>query len=71
MVFTSATFLFYFLPIVLIGSFVIKKEYVNYFLLFMSIIFFSWNQINYLYIIILNIVTTYIVTILMEKRKQI
>ena len=70
MVFTSATFLFYFLPIVLIGSFVIKKEYVNYFLLFMSIIFFSWNQINYLYIIILNIVTTYIVTILMEKRKN-
>ena len=70
MVFTSATFLFYFLPIVLIGSFVIKKEYVNYFLLFMSIIFFSWNQINYLYIIILNIVTTYIVTILMEKREN-
>ena len=67
MVFTSATFLFYFLPIVLIGSFVIKKEYVNYFLLLMSIIFFSWNQINYLYIIVLNILITYLTTIFIEK----
>ena len=67
MVFSSTTFLFYFLPIVLIGNFIIDKKYINYFLLIMSIIFFSWGQINYLYIIIVNIFINYTFSLLIEN----
>lgn len=71
MVFSSTTFLFYFLPIVLIGDFLIDKKYNNYFLILMSMIFFAWGQINYLYIIIVNIIINYVFSLLIEKYKNI
>ena len=70
MVFSSPTFLFYFLPIVLVGNFLIDKKYKNYFLLFMSLIFFAWGQINYLYIIILNIVINYTFSLLIKYNER-
>ena len=59
MVFSSTVFLFMFLPLTLLGYFVIKENYRNYWLLLISLIFFGWSQPNYLWIIVLNIVINY------------
>lgn len=59
MVFSSTVFLLMFLPLTLLGYFVIKENYRNYWLLLISLIFFGWSQPNYLWIIVLNIVINY------------
>lgn len=46
MVFTAPVFLFLFLPITIIGHFLIKNEYRNVFLLIMSSIFYYWGEQN-------------------------
>lgn len=67
MVFSSVTFIFVFLPITLFGYFFIKKKYRNYWLLFVSVIFFSWSQLGYSWIIILNIAINYCGAMLISK----
>ena len=59
MVFSSTLFLFCFLPVTLAGSFVLPRVMKNYWLLFMSLVFFGWSQQNYLWIILLNIAINY------------
>jgi len=44
MVFSSTTFLFIFLPLVLIINFLLKKDYRNVFLLIASLIFYAWGE---------------------------
>ncbi len=44
MIFSSAVFLFLFLPIVFIGNLLIGKKYSNYFLLLASLIFYAWGS---------------------------
>ena len=70
MVFSSTLFLFCFLPVTLTGYYIShildkkilgsRKESGNYWLLIMSVIFFSWSQMGYLWIIVLNIFINYI-----------
>lgn len=60
MVFSSTVFLFMFLPITLIGYYLLKIEYRNYWLLLMSLLFFAWSQPKYLWIIIVSIFINYI-----------
>ena len=59
MVFSSTLFLFCFLPISLLGYYLIKDCCKNYWLFFISLLFFGWNQPKYLWIILLNIVINY------------
>ena len=69
MVFSSTLFLFCFLPVTLTGYYIShildekvfgsRKESGNYWLLIMSVIFFSWSQMGYLWIIVLNIFVNY------------
>ncbi len=66
MVFSSSVFLFIFLPITLIGYFIIRKELKNIFILCMSLIFYTWGEpkvvilmiissfLNYSYALLLN-----------------
>lgn len=70
MVFSSTLFLVVFLPITLFGYWVIRKDFRNYWLLLQSLIFFCWSQLNYLWIIILNIVINYISAMLIDKYKK-
>ena len=60
MVFSSTIFIFLFLPITLLGYYLLKGESRNYWLLFVSVLFFCWNQPNYLWIIVLNIIINYL-----------
>ncbi len=67
MVFSSTVFLFVFLPITLLGYFLIREKYKNYWLLFVSLVFFGWSQPNYLWIILSSIVINYSCAMLIEK----
>ena len=60
MVFSSVFFLFIFLPITLIVYYVLRGEAKNYWLLMMSMVFFSWSQPQYAVLIILSILINYV-----------
>lgn len=66
MVFSSLTFLFIFLPIVLIGNWLIPKKYSNVFLLLMSLIFYAWGEPKYIILMIISIVVNFFVGCLLE-----
>ena len=44
MVFSNAVFLFVFMPIVLVGYYLIKGKALNYWLLAVSLFFYGWNK---------------------------
>lgn len=60
MVFSSSIFIFYFLPIVLAGYYLVRDKYKNYFLLFASLFFYFWGEEKNVLIIILSILINYI-----------
>ena len=68
MVFSSLTFLFIFLPIVLIGNRLIPKKYVNVFLLLMSLIFYAWGEPKYIILMVISIMVNWILGCLMEDK---
>ena len=70
MVFSSNVFLFIFLPIVLIGYYIVGKKVRNYWLLFASLFFYSWNQPRFLWIILYCIIINYFGGILISKGKS-
>ena len=70
MVFSSITFLFYFLPIVLIIYYLIPNKYKNIALLISSFIFYFYGEPKNIYIMILSILATYIFGILIDKYKK-
>jgi len=67
MVFSSTVFLFLFLPITLLGYYIAPGKLKNYWLFFVSLIFFGWSQLNYLWIILLSILLNYICALLIDK----
>lgn len=54
MVFSSITFLVYFLPIFLLLYFIIDKKYKNILILIGSIIFYAWGAPNFIFVILLT-----------------
>ena len=70
MVFSSITFLFYFLPIVLIIYYLIPNKYKNIVLLISSFIFYFYGEPKKIYIKILSKLATYIFGILIDKYKK-
>src|SRR5690606_4217193 len=76
MVFSSITFLLYFLPIFLLVYNLIDKKFKNYFILLASIVFYAWGASDFIVILVLStIIDFYIVKALYEspkkKRKQL
>lgn len=66
MVFSSTIFVFLWLPITLLGYYLIKKEFKNIFLLCVSLLFFGWSQPNYIWLIFLNIIINYYSAIIID-----
>lgn len=60
MIFSSLVFLYLFLPIVLLGFYLVRKQYRNGFLLLSSIVFFAWGGVSYTFILLLSIVLNYL-----------
>ena len=80
MLFSSMTFLWIFLPIVLAGNFLLgvlpfktgdKKIFAkNVFLLIMSFIFYAWGGIYYLLIMIASILINFFGAMLIERKAK-
>lgn len=70
MLFSSITFLYYFLPAVLILYFVLPAKFKNAVILFSSLLFYSWGEPKCLLIMVGAILQGYILGILTEKAKQ-
>ena len=66
MLFSSGIFLFAFLPIVIIGNYLIRFKFRNYFLLISSLIFFAWGGVSFSLILLISILLNYIVGLLIN-----
>ena len=67
MVFSSITFLFYFLPIVLGIYYIVPNKAKNLVLLIASLFFYFYGEPTYVIIMVLSIVLTYVFGLLMDK----
>ncbi|SCJ39633.1 D-alanyl-lipoteichoic acid biosynthesis protein DltB [uncultured Clostridium sp.] len=70
MLFSSITFLFYFLPIVLIGYFITPKKFRNYILLLASIVFYAWGGLLYLPLLLISIIMNYLFGLFIAKNNN-
>ena len=70
MVFSSITFLFYFLPLVLGVYYIVPNKLKNIVLLISSLAFYAYGEPKYVLVMILSIAATYIFGILMDKYKK-
>lgn len=59
MVFSSILFLFYFLPFVLVLYFLAPKRYRNFILFISSLLFYSWGEPRYIWIMLFSTVLDY------------
>lgn len=69
MLFSSITFLFYFLPIVFIVYYMVPDKFKNLILLIASMIFYAWGGLLYFPLLIISIIINYIFGIKIEKYK--
>ena len=70
MLFTSISFLYYFLPIVLITYFIVPRKYKNLVLLIFSLIFYFYGEPKYIFLMLLEIFVAYIGAITIDKYKS-
>lgn len=69
MLFSSITFIYFFLPIVLAIYFLLPIRYRNGWLLAASFLFYAWGEPNYLVIMLLTIFINYFAAFLVSKQK--
>ncbi len=67
MIFSSNIFLFWFLPITLIGYYLIHKSFRNAFLLIMSLLFYAWGEPVFVLVMIGYILFNYIMALLIDR----
>ena len=71
MVFSSITFMYYFLPIVLLIYFVSPNKIKNLILLLSSMLFYFYGEPTYIWVLILSCIVNYLSALLISKyRKQ-
>ena len=70
MIFSSITFLFYFLPVLLIIYYAVPKKFKNIILLIASMLFYFVGEPKYILLIIVSILNTYIFGILINKYEK-
>ena len=70
MLFTSISFLYYFLPTIIILYFITPKKYRNYILLIFSIIFYMHGEPKYVILMLVEILVAYFGALLIDKYKS-
>ena len=70
MLFTSISFLYYFLPIILIAYFLVPTKFKNLVLFIFSCIFYLYGEPKYILLMLFEILVAYIGGILIEKYKE-
>jgi len=71
MVFTSPTFLFAFLPVVLFLYYLVPKKIQNFILLFSSIFFYAWGEMVFVLVLVFSIFVNYFFGHLLYKHLQV
>ncbi len=69
MVFSSLTFLFYFLPAALILYALTPSKLRNFTLLVVSLVFYAWGEPRYVVIMLVSVLAGYVFALLCEKAK--
>ena len=70
MYFSSLLFLFLYLPIVLLGYYILPRKCRNFFLLVVNLIFYGWGEPVFILIMLLSITVNYICGILIENHRH-
>lgn len=70
MVFSSLIFLFRFLPIALLLLFLTPKKYQNLLLFALSLLFYAWGEVRYIFIMFFSVVLDYSTSNLIEKNRD-
>ena len=70
MIFSSLTFLFVFLPFVLLIYYISKDKYRNYILLLVSLLFYSWGEPKFVILMLVSIVFNYYFAIFIDKYRE-
>ena len=71
MVFSSAIFIFVFLPVCLAGYYLLRnREAKNIFLLIMSIIFYAWGEPKVVFLLICSIIMNYVSALCMDRNRD-
>jgi len=70
MLFTSISFLYYFLPIVIAFYFIVPKKMRNVVLLIASMVFYFYGEPKYIFLMLAEILVAYIGAILIDKYKK-
>jgi len=70
MLFSSISFIYFFLPIFLIVYFCIPSKYRNFVILFFSLLFYALGEPKYIIILILSCIINYVLSILIYKNKK-
>ena len=67
MVFSSTIFLFVFLPVTLLGYYLIRRELSNVFLLVMSLLFYAYGEPSFVWVMIGSIIANYLLGLLIGR----
>lgn len=70
MVFSSSLFLLIFLPFFLLIYFLLKAKFKNYFLLFASILFYSWGEPKFIFVILISTFLDFYIVKALYKTKS-
>ncbi len=70
MLFSSITFLFYFLPAFLLAYFLVPKRLKNAVLLIFSLLFYAWGGVAYAVLMLVAIAIGYVFGLLIEKYRK-
>lgn len=67
MVFSSMTFLWIFLPLLLVIYYIVKDKYKNYVLLLFSLVFYTWGEPEYIVLMFDSVLINYCIGLLIDK----
>ena len=70
MLFSSVTFIFYFLPITFILYYIVPNKFKNSILLVASMIFYAWGGLLYFPLLLFSIIVNYILGLKIDKYKD-
>ena len=70
MLFSSISFLFYFLPCVLVLYFLVPRHFKNFILLISSLVFYAWGEPRLVFLMLITITVGYVLGILTEKHTK-
>ena len=70
MVFSSISFLFFFLPLLFLIYYLVPKKGRNYVLLLFSLLFYYWSEKQYLVLLLFSCLVSYLIGCFLGKKKK-